>query len=230
MSHGSSSPLPADRSSPSPEQDSQKEEQPPAAAPLPPTTRSNRPSRACTIRAASRLYTSQPVIERKPKKRERRREVQEEEEDEEEEREESPPTQCSKIVTPLVEPPSESQLPRWNLRSMWELASVLNFLNVSFKDLIFSIWVVFFCTCFEKRLLFCLLQLFRPLLNISLELSAEEFETALLNPNDTLFYIHMPLLKVGAFSFVTLNVYGISCLFMNVASTLCKFSLFTTYC
>ncbi|MCI26223.1 aminoacyl-tRNA synthetase, partial [Trifolium medium] len=103
MSHGSSSPVPADRSSPSPEQDSQKEEQqPPAAAPLPPTTRSNRPSRACTIRAASRLYTSQP-------------------------------------------------LPRWNLRSMWELASVLNFLN-----------------------------LFRPLLNISLEFSAEEFETALL--------------------------------------------------
>ncbi|KAK2357437.1 DDT domain-containing protein DDR4 [Trifolium repens] len=167
MSHGSSSPLLADRSSPSPEQDSQKE-QPPAAAPLPPTTRSNRPSRACTIRAASRLYTSQPVIERKPKKdqrRERRREVQEEDE-EEEEREESPLTQCSKIVTPLVEPPSESQLPRWNLRSMWELASVLNFLN-----------------------------LFRPLLNISLEFSAEEFETALLNPNDTLFYIHMPLLK-----------------------------------
>lgn len=56
-------------------------------------------------------------------------------------------------------------------------------------------------------------------MNISLEFSAEEFETALLNPNDTLFYIHMPLLKVGgAFS-------------MNVAFTLCKFSLCTTtYC
>jgi hypothetical protein len=155
MSHGSSSPLLADRSSPSPEQDSQKE-QPPAAAPLPPTTRSNRPSRACTIRAASRLYTSQPVIERKPKKdqrRERRREVQEEDE-EEEEREESPLTQCSKIVTPLVEPPSESQLPRWNLRSMWELASVLNFLNVSFKDLVFSIWVVFFFVLVLKKVAF----------------------------------------------------------------------------
>lgn len=46
-----------------------------------------------------------------------------------------------------------------------------------------------------------LLQLFRPLLNISVEFSAEEFETALLTPNDTLSDIHMPLLKVGGFSF-----------------------------
>ena len=40
--------------------------------------------------------------------------------------------QCSssKIVTPLVETPPASQLPRWSLRSMWELASVLNFLHV----------------------------------------------------------------------------------------------------
>ena len=45
------------------------------------------------------------------------------------------------------------------------------------------------------------LQLFRPLLNISLEFSAEEFETALLTPNETLFHIHMPLLKVGFFFF-----------------------------
>ena len=44
-----------------------------------------------------------------------------------------------------------------------------------------------------------LLQLFRPLLNISVEFSAEEFETALLTPNDTLGDIHVPLLKVGAF-------------------------------
>lgn len=40
--------------------------------------------------------------------------------------------------------------------------------------------------------------MFRPLLNISVEFSAEEFETALLMPNDTLGDIHMPLLKVGA--------------------------------
>lgn len=164
MSHGSPPPVPADRSSPSPEPNPENhisasenhhvapKEETAAAAP-PPTTRSNRPSRACTIRAASRLYSSPPAIERKPKKEARR--------------EESPPAQCSKIVTPLVEPPSSpSQLQRWNLRSMWELASILNFLR-----------------------------LFWPLLNISLEFSAEEFETALLTPNDTLFHIHMPLLK-----------------------------------
>lgn len=49
---------------------------------------------------------------------------------------------------------------------MWELASVLNFLHV-----------------------------FRPLLNITAEFSAEEFETALITPNDTLSDIHIPLLK-----------------------------------
>lgn len=42
------------------------------------------------------------------------------------------------------------------------------------------------------------LQVFRPLLNISAEFSAEEFETALITPNDTLSDIHIPLLKVGA--------------------------------
>lgn len=41
-------------------------------------------------------------------------------------------------------------------------------------------------------------QVFRPLLNVSVEFSVEEFETALLTPNDTLGDIHMPLLKVGA--------------------------------
>lgn len=59
-------------------------------------------------------------------------------------------------------------------------------------------------------------------MNISLEFSAEEFETALLTPNDTLFHIHMPLLKVGAafssliFEFVVwsfVQVYGISLFF-----------------
>ncbi|KAI4343815.1 hypothetical protein L6164_011122 [Bauhinia variegata] len=170
MSEGSSPPPPisGERSSPEPNcqnhvTDSQnetptaKEETTSAPAPAPPTTRSNRPSRACTIRAASRLYsTAQPAIERKPKaaKKEQRQD-------------ESPQQQqCSKIVTPLVEPPPPAQLPRWNLRSMWELASVLNFLHV-----------------------------FMPLLNISVEFSAEEFETALLTPNDTLSDIHMPLLK-----------------------------------
>lgn len=40
--------------------------------------------------------------------------------------------------------------------------------------------------------------MFRPLLKISAEFSAEEFETALLTPNDTLSDIHIPLLKVSA--------------------------------
>ena len=94
-------------------------------------TRSNRPSRACTIRAASRLYSSvQPTIHRKSKvvRREKKEEKKEEEEEEEEDERQ---IQCSKIVTTLVEEPPASQLPRWNLRAMWELASVLNFLHVS---------------------------------------------------------------------------------------------------
>ena len=37
-----------------------------------------------------------------------------------------------RVVTPLVEEPaSPAELPRWRLRGMWELASVLNFLHVS---------------------------------------------------------------------------------------------------
>uniref|UniRef100_A0A0A9CRZ5 Uncharacterized protein n=1 Tax=Arundo donax TaxID=35708 RepID=A0A0A9CRZ5_ARUDO len=49
---------------------------------------------------------------------------------------------------------------------MWELASVLNFLHV-----------------------------FRPLLNIAVELTAEELEDAIIMPNGTLDDVHMPLLK-----------------------------------
>lgn len=41
------------------------------------------------------------------------------------------------------------------------------------------------------------LQVFRPLLNIKVEFSVEELETALITPNSTLGEIHMPLLKVG---------------------------------
>ncbi|KAK9278722.1 hypothetical protein L1049_028298 [Liquidambar formosana] len=120
-------------------------------------SRNHRPPRACTARAAARLYAAQPVVERKPKPAKKDR------------HNESPPQQqCSnsKIVTPLVSSPPPTQLPRWSLRSMWELASVLNFLHV-----------------------------FRPLLNINVEFSAEEFETALMTPNDTLGDIHIPLLK-----------------------------------
>ncbi|XP_028788196.1 DDT domain-containing protein DDR4-like isoform X2 [Neltuma alba] len=172
MSQGSpSSPLvsnePSNRSSPEPNSrghipnsthdvvPTSKEET--TAAPT--TTRSNRPPRACTIRAASRLYSStQPATGRRLKGSKKGQRLPEDSPEQQQ--------QCSSIVTPLVELPSPSQLPRWNLRSMWELASILNFLHV-----------------------------FRPLLNISAEFSAEEFETALLSPNDTLSDIHMPLLK-----------------------------------
>ncbi|EEF52097.1 DDT domain-containing protein DDR4 [Ricinus communis] len=136
-----------------------------APAPVPtPTNRSNRPSRACTLRAAERLQAAQQAaaIERKQKPNRK---------DQQQRLDESPQQkeQCSansKIITPLVGAPEPAQLPRWSLRSMWELASVLNFLHV-----------------------------FRPLLNIQIEFSAEEFETALITPNDTLGDIHMPLLK-----------------------------------
>uniref|UniRef100_A0A0D9WWH6 DDT domain-containing protein n=1 Tax=Leersia perrieri TaxID=77586 RepID=A0A0D9WWH6_9ORYZ len=76
------------------------------------------------------------------------------------------PPQC-RVVTPLVsEPEAPAELPRWRLRCMWELASVLNFLHV-----------------------------FRPLLNISEDFTAEELEEALITPNSTLDDVHMPLLK-----------------------------------
>ncbi|KAL5544281.1 hypothetical protein UlMin_008065 [Ulmus minor] len=162
-------PIPADRSSPDRNDDSKAQNgnpnpqnDAPASAPAPPVSRSNRPSRACTIRAAARLYAaSQPASEQRKQKAAKKKVEKQEEEDES-------PLQCSssKIVTPLVGSPPPSQLPRWSLRSMWELASVLNFLHV-----------------------------FRPLLNISVEFSAEEFETALITPNDTLCDIHIPLMK-----------------------------------
>ncbi|XP_022735833.1 DDT domain-containing protein DDR4-like [Durio zibethinus] len=143
--------------------------------PTPPLTRSNRPSRACTIRAAQRLYEKQQqaAIERrqKPAKKEQQHHQYQQQKQHKDENDgsSSPQQQCSgitKIVTPLVGPPEPSQLPRWNIRSMWELASVLNFLHV-----------------------------FRPLLNIAVEFSVEELETALITPNDTLGDIHIPLLK-----------------------------------
>uniref|UniRef100_A0A804UCW6 DDT domain-containing protein n=1 Tax=Zea mays TaxID=4577 RepID=A0A804UCW6_MAIZE len=74
--------------------------------------------------------------------------------------------QC-RVVTPLVsEPEAPAELPRWRLRCMWELGSVLNFLHV-----------------------------FRPLLNITGEFTAEDVEAALITPNEILDDVHMPLLK-----------------------------------
>ncbi|GLT25863.1 hypothetical protein SLA2020_009650 [Shorea laevis] len=144
-----------------------------AVAATPPLTRSNRPSRACTLRAAQRLQAQQQqaAFERrhKPVKKEQKQQREREPEQQQQNDGSSSPQQCSggsKIITPLVGSPPPSQLPRWTLRSMWELASILNFLHV-----------------------------FRPLLNIQVEFSAEEFETALITPNDTLGDIHIPLLK-----------------------------------
>ncbi|GAB4860697.1 hypothetical protein Ancab_035859 [Ancistrocladus abbreviatus] len=122
--------------------------------------RRERPSRACTARSA-KLYVEPPVSERKPRLLGKRKKAEEVEDEEAE-----PKEQSSKIVTPLVNSPPPGQLPRWNLRSMWELASILNFLNV-----------------------------FRPLLNIAVEFTAEELETALITPNNTLVDVHVPLLK-----------------------------------
>ncbi|CAH9092478.1 unnamed protein product [Cuscuta europaea] len=157
--------------------------------------RRERPSRECTKRAAARLQAAAAaeaeagaaVKERRKKTVVRRGTLSGNKEEEEEERlneseedgemeegeerddgliKSSNKQQYSKIVTPLVGEPETSQLPRWKLRSMWQLASILNFLHV-----------------------------FRPLLNIKVEFSVEEFETALIMPNSTLASIHIPLLK-----------------------------------
>ncbi|KAK8511790.1 hypothetical protein V6N13_029379 [Hibiscus sabdariffa] len=146
-----------------------------AATPIPPLTRSNRPSRACTIRASQRLYAQQQQAANERRQKQVKKDHQHSQQQQQKQIKDendcpsSPQQQCcpnSKIVTSLVAPPEPSQLPRWTIRSMWELASVLNFLHV-----------------------------FRPLLNIAVEFSAEEFETALITPNDTLADIHMPLMK-----------------------------------
>lgn len=118
----------------------------------PSTFRRTRPSRACTVRAQQRLQELQAAERKlKPPKKEykreqhrRREEVVEEDEDVDDDQEEDEDgddennqQQCvaggssGKIVTSLVPPPEPSQMQRWNLRSMWELASVLNFLHVS---------------------------------------------------------------------------------------------------
>ncbi|XP_074316971.1 DDT domain-containing protein DDR4-like [Silene latifolia] len=125
-----------------------------------------RPTRACTTRAPK--YVDPPVIERRPRapKKEKAVAVVEEEDVNVSEEENEGMGQCSKVVTSLVNQPTPDQMPRWQLRSMWELASILHFLHV-----------------------------FRPLLNITVEFSAEELESALLTPNGTLGDVHIPLLK-----------------------------------
>ncbi|XP_058111137.1 DDT domain-containing protein DDR4 [Magnolia sinica] len=70
------------------------------------------------------------------------------------------------LATVSIPPTSEDQLARHRLRERWELASVLHFLHV-----------------------------FQPIIWIDSEISAEEIETALITPNNTLAELHIALLK-----------------------------------
>ncbi|KAF8399388.1 hypothetical protein HHK36_015252 [Tetracentron sinense] len=147
--------------------------------------RKGRLPRACTSRSSPRLFPVAPKTAPTKKERDEQLQLQQ---------------QCSKIITQLVSLPPPAQLPCWGLRSMWEFATLLNFLHVSSEFVIFCGFdhcLVLVLVCLGPR--FCVfVQVFRPLLNISVEFSAEELETALITPNGTLDDIHIPLLKVGA--------------------------------
>lgn len=112
-------------------------------------TRRERPSRACTQRAAAKLQAAAEAEAERKRKKKRREKLtasllkneseedgyrdSDEEENGEEDGSTSPPQlQTSRAITPLLGEPEASQLPRWNTRSMWQLASILNFLNVCF--------------------------------------------------------------------------------------------------
>eukprot|EP00246_Nothoceros_aenigmaticus_P001372 TRINITY_DN11894_c0_g1_i1.p1 TRINITY_DN11894_c0_g1~~TRINITY_DN11894_c0_g1_i1.p1 ORF type:complete len:300 (-),score=47.21 TRINITY_DN11894_c0_g1_i1:3-902(-) len=107
-----------------------------------------RPTRACTARTAARLAPPAPAPP--PRTTLARRKPVEYE----------PPVELAQT------PSLPAQGARWQLRSMWELASVLNFFNA-----------------------------FRPLLGFEYDFTAEELETALLVPNSRLDDIHLALLK-----------------------------------
>ncbi|KAI5068039.1 hypothetical protein GOP47_0016384 [Adiantum capillus-veneris] len=116
---------------------------------------SRRPPRACTARTPSRLAPVAPSVERTPSRKQHGR----------------PNSSRSDVdppFTPMVlnSPPSPGQKDRWLLRSMWELASIIDFFNV-----------------------------FRSVLNIKIEFSLEELESALLTPDTLLDTIHIALLK-----------------------------------
>ena len=55
----------------------------------------------------------------------------------------------------------------------------------------------------------CLVQVFRPLLNITAEFTAEDLEAALITPNETLDDVHMPLLKVSSLLFSCLKLFAL---------------------
>ncbi|KAJ8499873.1 hypothetical protein OPV22_010425 [Ensete ventricosum] len=121
---------------------------PDPSPPAEPSPRKTRFPRACNTRPSAAARP--PLPERRPVTRREKEERQ----------------KAGRVITSLVQPPPPSQLLRWELRSMWELAAVLDFFHS-----------------------------FRPLLNIAVEFSAEELETALITPNSTLDDVHMPLLK-----------------------------------
>lgn len=116
---------------------------------------SRRPPRACTARTPLRLAPAAPSVERTPSRKQHGRSNAS--------RSDSDPP-----FTPMVlnSPPSPAHQDRWLLRSMWQLASIIHFLNV-----------------------------FRPVLNVKVEFSIEELESALLKPNALLDAIHIALLK-----------------------------------
>ena len=135
--------------------------------------------------------------------------------------------QC-RVVTPLVsEPEAPAELPRWRLRCMWELGSVLNFLHVRARPinrspapwplagavLLFYLvpWALELWLGFDAAvaLFCCLVQVFRPLLNITAEFTAEDLEAALITPNETLDDVHMPLLKVSSLLFSCLKLFAL---------------------
>lgn len=79
-------------------------------------SRKERLPRACTSRSAARFYPDPaPAADRRSAAANK----------------EEQPVKCGKIITPLVGDPLPSEIPQRELRSMWELASVLHFLHVS---------------------------------------------------------------------------------------------------
>ncbi|KAL3498365.1 hypothetical protein ACH5RR_041097 [Cinchona calisaya] len=81
------------------------------------------------------------------------------------------------FIKEVEAPQSEMEHQREKLRQRWELASVLNFLNV-----------------------------FEPVIQSNLKISAEEMEAGLIEPNDSLAQLHIGLLKGIVPSSKTLNV------------------------
>lgn len=92
----------------------------PRPSPLPaePSLRKTRFPRACTSRSPSAASVAAAARPPQPERRPVTR------------REKEQQQKTGRVITPLVEPPLPPQLPRWELRSMWELASIFNFLHV----------------------------------------------------------------------------------------------------